>query len=52
MRYKFDSIHVNVTKYDVTFSTKRGSNPLCGYATGSVCYVITKNQFDNTMQIK
>jgi len=33
-RYKFCSIHINITKYDVTVATKGGSNPLPrGYAT-------------------
>jgi len=34
MKYKFRSIHINVTKYDITFAAKRGSTspvatPLC-----------------------
>jgi len=28
MKYKFCIIRINVTKYDVTFSTKGDSNPL------------------------
>jgi len=27
MKYKFCSCHINVTKYDVTFAAKGGSNP-------------------------
>jgi len=27
MKYKFYSIRINVTKYDITFATKEGFNP-------------------------
>jgi len=33
MKYKFCSICINVTKYDVTFAQKAGSNPLPPVAT-------------------
>jgi len=33
MKYKFCSIRINVTKYDVTFATKRGSKPPSVLAT-------------------
>jgi len=37
MKYKFCSIRINVTKCDVTFATKGGSNPPLrrSYATAS-----------------
>jgi len=37
MKYKFCSIRINATKYDITFVTKRGLTPLPPsrvYATG------------------
>jgi len=34
MKNKFYIISLNVIKYDFTFVTKGGPNPLRGYATG------------------
>jgi len=42
MKYKFYSIRINVTKYDVTFSTKRElPPPPRGYATGCSDWDVT-----------
>jgi len=44
MKYKFCSIHVNATKYDVTFATKGGSNPTPPVATPLVQSALVNKQ--------
>jgi len=39
MKYKFYSIRINVTKYDVTSVTKGGLTPSCVYATAKASIV-------------